>query len=72
MKIKNKHVYATPQRIREIAEEEQWIGRHRYRVVDPEHIIIYALPERKKTKKEKRKEIEERKRSRRGNGYRRN
>ena len=70
MKIKNKHVYATPARINEIAAETQWIGRHRYEIIDEGHIVIYALPARKKTKKEKSKEAAERK-SRRGNGYRR-
>lgn len=59
MRIKNKHVYASPERIREVAEETKWIGRHDYRILEDDHLVIYALPlkTKKPSKKQKADEI---------------
>lgn len=59
MRIKNKHVYASPARIQEVAEETKWIGRHDYKVVEEGHLVIYALPQRTKkaSKKQKAEEV---------------
>jgi hypothetical protein len=55
LKVKNRHVYDTPQRIREIKEEIDWIGRNQTELVDEGHLVILALP-RKPEKKKKHKE----------------
>lgn len=59
MRIKNKHVYASPARIQEVAEETKWIGRHDYRILEDDHLVIYALPlkTKKPSKKQKADEI---------------
>lgn len=59
MRIKNKHVYASPARIQEVAEETKWIGRHDYKIVEEGHLVIYALPlkTKKPSKKQKADEI---------------
>lgn len=59
MRIKNKHVYASPARIQEVAEETRWIGRHDYRILEDDHLVIYALPlkTKKPSKKQKADEI---------------
>lgn len=59
MKARNKHVYASPARIQEVAEETKWIGRHDYKIVDEGHLVIYALPQRAKkaSKKQKAEEV---------------
>lgn len=71
MKIRNRHVYDTPARIREIAEETRWIGRHDYEIIDEGHLVIYSIPRRKVKKKRVEEEsVEERPATRKGNGYR--
>lgn len=86
MKVRNQHVYATPERIKQLHEECEWIGRNVSRI-DPKnhgHLIIYALPPKKRTRKvvenlDKRKGVSEDSenkvvrnlRPRRGNGYNR-
>lgn len=55
MKIRNKHVYDTAVNIRAIKEELDWIARNDTELVDPCHLVVYALP-RKPEKKKKQKE----------------
>lgn len=73
MKIKNRHVYDTPERIKEIKEESDWIGRNVSRIDpnNPRHLIIFAIPPKKRTKPKVDEERKTERRPRRGNGYNR-
>ena len=73
-KIKNKHIYAKPERIKEIKEELDFIAYWVTRIDpdDPGHLIVYALPPKKKSRpKRDDDEKTESRRPRRGNGYNR-
>lgn len=69
------HVYDTPERIKEIKEESDFIGRNVSRIDrdDPRHLTIYALPpkRRSKPKAEVDEEKGDERQTRRGNGYNR-
>lgn len=70
-KIKNQHHYASPARIKEMKEELDFIGRWVTQIDpdDPGHLIVYALPPKRKTKKQEAEEKKKDRQSRRGNGY---
>lgn len=53
--MKNRHVHDTPERIKEIKEEIDWVGRNQTELVNARHLVILALP-RKPEKKKKQKE----------------
>lgn len=72
--MKNKHIYGSPERIKAIKEESDWIGRNVSRIdrEDPGHLIIYAIPPKKRSKpKVEEEETTKERRPRRGNGYNR-
>lgn len=70
-KIKNKHVYGTPERIKEIKEECDYIGRNVSRIVEPGHLVIFAFPPKKRSrpKPEEEEKGKTARAARRGNGY---
>ena len=72
-KIRNRHIYGTPEEIKRIKEESDYIGRNVSRIAKDGHLIIYALPPKKKKrpKTEEKKESANKRRPRRGNGYNR-
>lgn len=74
-KIRNQHVYGTPERIREVHEECEWIGRNVSKIDadNPGHLTIYAIPPKRRSKPKPEEEEGEAKRSRpkKGNGYNR-
>ena len=77
-KIKDQHLYGTPEWVREQYDERVWIGRNAVRIDpnDPGHLIVFAVaPAKKKRKKpvsEETEQVEQKPRdSRRGNGYNR-
>lgn len=73
-KIQNKHVYGTPERIKEIKEESDWIGRNVSRIdrENPGHLIVFAIPPKKRSRP-KTEETQEagspERKPRRSNGY---
>lgn len=71
-KIRNKHVYGTSEEIKRIKEEADWIGRNVTRIASDGHLIIFAIPPKKRTrpKKDEEEKVEQKGRApRRGNGY---
>lgn len=70
-KVKNAHYYATPERIREMKSEYDFIGRWVTKIDpgNPGHLIVYAVPPKKRDRKKEEKEVTAR--QRRGNGYNR-
>lgn len=59
MKIRNKHVYGTPEELRLVKEETDWIGRHQSYMEDENHLVILALPRKKEAKRKVRVEESE-------------
>lgn len=55
-KIKNRHVYGTPEFLKQVKEEIDWNGRNDTEMLDEGHLVVYALP--RKTKKNTKKKIE--------------
>lgn len=74
-KIKNAHRYGTPEQIKAMKEEEDWNGRHVSRIDpnDPGHLIVFAIPPKRKSKKKDdgKDESSKQRRPRRGNGFNR-
>lgn len=55
-KIKNRHVYGTPEFLRAMKEELDWNGRNDSEMLSDDHLVIYALP--RKSKKSFKKKVE--------------
>ena len=74
-KIRPKHVYGTAERIKQVHEECEWIGRNVSRIdpEDPGHLIIYAIPPKKKSRPKVESEEQPKRESRpkKGNGFNR-
>lgn len=72
-KIKNQHIYGTPEEIKRIKEESDYIGRNVSRIAEDGHLIVFAIPPKRKSVKKKEEETDgKRTRApRRGNGYNR-
>lgn len=71
-KIKNKHIYGTPEEIKRIKEESDYIGRNVSRIAKDGHLIIFAIPPKRRKPKQKVDEENTKTRpARRGNGYNR-
>lgn len=74
-KIRNAHRYGTAEQVKAWKEEEDWNGRHISRIDpnDPGHLIVFAIPPKKKSKKKTDDSVENTRqhRPRRGNGFNR-
>ena len=72
-KVRNKHLYGTPEQIKAWKEESDWIGRNMSRITEDGHLEIFAIPPKKRSRPKDEDEKAENKarRPRRGNGYNR-
>lgn len=50
MKSRNYHVHGDAATVKRLLEEYEFIGRHA-RIVEPGHLVVYALPPKKEKKK---------------------
>ena len=72
-RIKNRHIYATPQRIKELKEEYDWMGTWVTQIdpLDSGHLIVYAVPPKRRSKKKADEAKDKQHRGpRKGNGHR--
>jgi len=51
MKVKNYHVYGTVEKINDLYDDYTFLGREAA-VIEPGHLVVYALPQRKRKERE--------------------
>lgn len=59
MKARNYHVHSTPEEVKRIADEYEFIGRA-FKILAPDHLVLLAYPPKKEKKKKVVKDENER------------
>lgn len=68
-RISNLHLYGSPERLKALKEEYDYIARNATRMVAPGHLVVLALAPKAKKQKKGGGEQEHHRESRRTNGY---
>lgn len=51
MKARNLHIHGTVSEINRLREDYLFIGKYHVEIVEPGHLVVYALPPKKEEKK---------------------